>query len=159
LTPKVKARSTEKWKADPPDQGEMQEQDTAEMFAPEPAPAQKPTVPEPFSRRVLQWATNGWRSAASVVAVGLALLLGWHVVNGRHGLSFWEQKRVEDKQLQKDINQLQQENARLRVRVEKLKSDPDEIEHEAREKLRYARQGEVIVDLSNEVKPAASTSR
>jgi cell division protein FtsB len=76
------------------------------------------------------------------------------VVNGRHGLSFWEQKRVEDKLLQKDILQLQDENTRLRVRVEKLKSDPDAIEHEAREKLRYARQGEVIVDLSGERKPA-----
>jgi cell division protein FtsB len=133
----------------------MQEQSTPEMFAPEPAPAHKSPVAAPLSRRMLHWATNGWRSAASAVAVGLALLLGWHVVNGKHGLSFWEQKRVEDKQLQKEIDQLQQENARLRVRVDKLKSDPDEIEHEAREKLRYARQGEVIVDLSNEVKPQA----
>src|SRR5215469_15466112 len=109
----------------------MQDESTPEMFAPEPAP--KLPVTAPLSRRVLQWATNGWRSAASVVAVALALLLGWHVVNGKHGLSVWEQKRVEDKQLQKEINELQQENARLRVRVDKLKSDPDEIEHEARE--------------------------
>jgi cell division protein FtsB len=130
----------------------MQDPSTPEMFAPE--PVQKPPVPAPpLTHRVLHWATTGWRSAASAVAVGLALLLGWHVVNGKHGLSFWEQKRVEDKQLQKEINSLQDENARLRVRVDKLKSDPDEIEHEAREKLRYARQGEVIVDLSNEVKP------
>jgi cell division protein FtsB len=131
----------------------MQEQSTPEMFAPDPEPAQKQPAPPPVPRRVLQWATRAWRSAASVVAVALALLLGWHAVNGKHGLSVWEQKRVEDKQLRKEINQLQQENARLRVRVDKLKSDPDEIEHEAREKLRYARQGEVIVDLSNEVKP------
>ena len=40
-----------------------------------------------------------------------------------------------------------QENARLRVRVEKLKSDPDAIEREAREKLHYARPGEVIYTL------------
>jgi cell division protein FtsB len=132
----------------------MQEESTPEMFVPE--PVQKAPVPAPLSRRILHWATHGWRSAASVVAVGLALLLGWHVVNGKHGLSVWEQKRVEDKQLQKEIDQLQQENARLRVRVDKLKSDPDEIEHEAREKLRYARQGEVIVDLSNEVKPQST---
>jgi cell division protein FtsB len=107
-------------------------------------------------RRALSWARRAWRSAASAVAVMLALLLGWHVVNGKHGLSMWEQKRVEDKQLQKDIGDLQQENARLRVRVNKLKSDPDAIEREAREKLRYAKQGEVIVDLSNEAKPAAA---
>jgi cell division protein FtsB len=122
-----------------------------EMFAPpvEPKPTASPRMPE----RVLDWASRAWRTAGSVVAVALALMLGWHVVNGRHGLSAWEQKRVEDKQLQKEINDLQQENARLRVHVDKLKSDPDEIEHEAREKLRYARQGEVIVDLSSEAKP------
>ena len=105
--------------------------------------------------RALNWARRVWRSAASAVVVGLALLLGWHVVNGKHGLSMWEQKRVEDKQLQKDISDLQQENARLRVRVDKLKSDPDAIEREAREKLRYAKQGEVIVDLSGETRPAS----
>jgi len=126
------------------------------MFAPEPELAPKQPAPAPMPRRVLNWARRVWRSAGSIVAVALALLLGWHVVNGKHGLSVWEQKRVEDKQLQKEINELQQENAHLRVRVDKLKSDPDEIEHEAREKLRYARQGEVIVDLSNEVKPQSS---
>jgi cell division protein FtsB len=130
----------------------MQQTDTPDMFAP---PEQKQPAPEPMSDRALRWAVGAWRSAASVVAVVLALLLGWHVVNGTHGLSVWEQKRVEDKQLQKEIDHLQQENARLRVRVDKLKSDPDEIEHEAREKLRYAKQGEVIVDLSNEAKPQA----
>jgi cell division protein FtsB len=138
----------------------MQEQDTPEMFAPavEPERAQKQPASAPVPLRVVNWARHGWRSAGTVVAVALALLLGWHVVNGKHGLSVWEQKRVEDKQLQKEINQLQRENSALRVRVDKLKSDPDEIEHEAREKLRYARQGEVIVDLSNEVKPQTGQS-
>jgi len=125
------------------------------MFAPPPEPKQPPAPRMP--ERVLNWASRAWRTAGSVVAVALALLLGWHVVNGRHGLSAWEQKRVEDKQLQKQIDDLQQENSRLRVRVDKLKSDPDEIEHEAREKLRYARQGEVIVDLSSEAKPRQQT--
>jgi cell division protein FtsB len=132
----------------------MQEQSiTPETSAPAAPATQAAGVP----RRVLDWATRAWRLAGSVVAVLLALLLGWHVVNGKHGLSVWEQKRVEDKQLQKEIDDLQQENARLRVRVDKLKSDPDAIEREAREKLRYARQGEVIVDLSNEAKPARQT--
>ena len=90
-------------------------------------------------------------------------MLGWHVVNGKHGLSSWEQKRTEDKELQKEIQDLQQENARLRLRVDRLKSDPDAIEHEAREKLRYAKPGEVIVDLSGETPnrlslPASSSS-
>lgn len=133
----------------------MQEQEIPDMFAPPPGadPAQKQPAPAPLAHRALQRSLGAWRTAGSVVAVALALLLGWHVVNGNHGLTVWEQKRVQDKRLQKEIDLLQQENARLRVRVDKLKSDPDEIEHEAREKLRYAKQGEVIVDLSNESKP------
>jgi cell division protein FtsB len=131
----------------------MQEQSNIpEMSAPS-APS-APSAAAAIPRRALDWASRVWRSAGSIVAVLLALMLGWHVVNGKHGLSVWEQKRVEDKQLQQEINELQQENARLRVRVDKLKSDPDAIEHEAREKLRYAKPGEVIVDLSNEAKPA-----
>lgn len=136
----------------------MQEQSTIDEMMPPPVP-RKLSTPEPMPHRALKWALRVWRSAGSVVAVLLALLLGWHVVNGKHGLSVWEQKRVEDKQLQKEIEDLQQENSRLRVRVDKLKSDPDEIEHEAREKLRYAKQGEVIVDLSNEAKPQAGGAR
>jgi cell division protein FtsB len=103
--------------------------------------------PEPMPRRALAWALQAWRPAGTVVAVALALLLGWHVVNGKHGLSVWQQKRVEDRQLQKDIGALQEENARLRQHIERLKSDPDAIEHEAREKLHYAKPGEVIYTL------------
>jgi cell division protein FtsB len=91
-----------------------------------------------------QWA---WRPAGTVVAVALAGLLMWHVINGKHGISVWQQKRAEDHQLQKEITDLEQENAQLRVRIEKLKSDPDAIEHEAREKLHYAKPGEVIYTL------------
>ncbi|MGP8271691.1 MAG: FtsB family cell division protein [Terracidiphilus sp.] len=93
------------------------------------------------------FAQRAWRPAGTVVAVGLAALLMWHVINGKHGLSVWQQKRAEDHQLQRDIRDLEQENAQLRVRIEKLKSDPDAIEHEAREKLHYAKPGEVIYTL------------
>ena len=100
-----------------------------------------------------------WRPAGSVLAVALALLLTWHVINGKHGLSVWQQKRVEDKQLRKEIDSLQQENARLRQRVEKLKTDPHAIEREAREKLHYAKPGEVIYTLPvpspSQVQPSA----
>ena len=101
----------------------------------------------PIPRRALDWSLRIWRPAGTIVAVGLALMLGWHVVNGKHGLSVWQQKRVEDRQLRKEITDLEQENARLRARVEKLKTDPDAIEHEAREKLHYAKPGEVIYAL------------
>ncbi len=73
--------------------------------------------------------------------------MGWGVVNGKHGLSAWQQQRVKDKQLRQDIQELQQENGRLRDHVDRLKSDPNAIEHEAREQLHYAKQGEVIYTL------------
>ncbi len=101
----------------------------------------------PAPRRVLEWMLRSWRPAGTVVAVLLALLLTWHVINGKHGLSVWHQKRAEDRQLRKEIEDLEQENARLHQRVERLKSDPNAIEHEAREKLHYAKPDEVIYTL------------
>ena len=115
------------------------------MTDPKTAPAAAP--PDPMPRRAIDWADKVWRPAGTALAVALALLLGWHVVNGKHGLNVWQQKRVEDRQLQHEINDLEQENAQLRLRIERLKSDPDAIEHEAREKLHYAKPGEVIYTL------------
>ena len=109
--------------------------------------SEKGAVPGPIPKRALDWTLRVWRPAGTVVAVGLALLLTWHVINGKHGLSVWQQKRIEDQQLQREIKDLEQENAQLRERIERLKSDPDAIEHEAREKLHYAKPGEVIYTL------------
>jgi cell division protein FtsB len=116
-----------------------------EMFQPEPAPP----APAPLSahQRALAWTRRAWRPAATVLAVLFALLLMGHVINGKNGLSVWRQKRLEDRELQKQIHDVQQENAHLRQQVDRLKSDPDAIEHEAREKLHYAKPGEVIYAL------------
>jgi cell division protein FtsB len=121
------------------------------------AEASRPEV-EPLRERVIEWALRAWRPAGTAVAVLLALLLTWHVINGRNGLSVWQQKRVEDQQLQKEIKDLQQENAELRNHIERLKSSPDAIEHEAREKLHYAKPGEVIYTLQDQpqAQPAAT---
>jgi len=106
------------------------------------------TSAAPLTNRVLEWTQqHGWRPAGTAVAVALALLLMWHVVNGKNGLTAWHQKRSADKQLQLEIKQLEQENAQLRQHVDKLRSDPDAIEHEARERLHYAKPNEVIVAL------------
>jgi cell division protein FtsB len=105
------------------------------------------TAPPPIPQRIVDWMLRAWRPAGTVVVIALALLLTWHVVNGKHGVSIWQQKRAEDKQLRKEIQTLEQENARLRTRVGRLKSDPDAIEREAREKLHYAKPGEVIYSL------------
>jgi cell division protein FtsB len=112
-------------------------------------PVAKPPSPTPLSARekAVAWSARAWRPAGTVVAVLLAGLVMWHVINGNHGLSVWQQKRAEDHELQKEITDVQQENAQLRKQIDRLKSDPDAIEHEAREKLHYAKPGEVIYSL------------
>jgi cell division protein FtsB len=107
-------------------------------------------VSVPVSRRALEFARRAWRPAATAAVGALALLLIWHVIYGRNGVSVWEQKRVEDRQLRKEIDDLNQENARLRDRVERLKSNPDAIGQVARDQLHYAKPNEVIVTLPPE---------
>ena len=109
--------------------------------------------PVPMPKRTLNFAQRAWRPAASVVAVLLALLLGWHVFNGKNGISAWEQKRAEDRELRKEIDDLNQENARLRNRIQQLQTNPDAIGQVAHEKLHYAKPNEVIVAMPAE-KPA-----
>jgi cell division protein FtsB len=116
-------------------------------------------VAAPIPKRALDWTLRVWRPVGTVVAVALALLLTWHVVNGKHGLSVWLEKRAEDHKLQKEIQDLNQENARLRDHIEKLKTDPEAIEHEAREKLHYAKPGEVIYTLPAQTPAPATTSK
>ena len=98
-------------------------------------------------QRAVEWLQQGWRPAGTVFAVVLALAFAWSVFNGRHGLSTWYGQRSQEKQLKNEIQQLQDENSRIKQHVERLKNDPDAIEHEAREKLHYARPGEVIYSL------------
>ena len=100
--------------------------------------------------RELNFAQRAWRPAGTVVAVGLAGLLMWHVINGKHGLQVWQQKRAEDRALQQEIRNVQQENAQMREQIQRLQSDPDAIEREACEKLHYAKPGEVIVTLPDQ---------
>lgn len=81
---------------------------------------------------------------ATGVAVLAALPIGYHAIFGENGINVYEQRRAESQSIQKKIDDLQLDNSRLQRHVVELKSDPDAIEHEARERLHYARPGEVI---------------
>jgi cell division protein FtsB len=134
-------------------------QDATTQTATKAAAAEK----QPLRRRVEQWAQQAWRPAGTAIAVALILVFGWGVVNGRHGLSSWQKQRMQDKELRKEIQQVEDENARLRNHVDRLKSDPDAIEHEAREQLHYAKPGEVIYTLpaqpQSQQQPAANSTK
>ena len=112
-------------------------------------------VPLSLLGRVQAFARRVWPPAASVLAVGLTLWLVWQVVYEKNGLSAWQQKRAEERQLLKENDDLRQENARLREQIERLKSDPDAIGIVARSTLHYAKPNEVIVTLPPEQKPPA----
>ena len=49
--------------------------------------------------------------------------------------------------LNQQMQELQRENDRLKSHVDRLQSDPNAIEHQAREELHYTRPGEVIYAL------------
>lgn len=97
-----------------------------------------------FLERMAQALFQMRRRIATGAVIVAALVFGYHAIFGENGISIYQQRRAEDRAVQKRIGELQKENARLAEHVQALKSDPDAIEREARERLHYARPGEVI---------------
>jgi cell division protein FtsB len=87
------------------------------------------------------------RRLATGCAMLVAVALGYFAVAGENGITVYKQKRAEDKQLAQQIETLKQENSQLQGHIERLKSDPKEIEHEARDRFHYTKVGEVIYTL------------
>ncbi|MGA8159944.1 MAG: septum formation initiator family protein [Acidobacteriaceae bacterium] len=112
---------------------------------------QQPGIPKRFGL-VLYRMRRRIATAAVIVA---ALFFGYHAIFGENGVNVYEQRRAEDATIHKHIGELRQENAKLQQQVKALKTDPDAIEHEARERLHYARPGEVI--WTEDGPPASST--
>ena len=111
----------------------------------------KEVVTNPNVVRAAGFAYRMRRRIATAAAIVLAVFLGYHVIFGQNGVTAYQQKRVEDKELQKQIQQLQDENGRMKDHVDHLQNDPDAIEHEARERLHYTRPGEVIYTLNDKL--------
>jgi cell division protein FtsB len=89
----------------------------------------------------------GWRKIATGTAALLALAMGYHVIFGQNGITVYQQKRQDTQNLDRQLRSLQRENDLLKGHVERLQSDPNAIEHQAREELHYTRPGEVIYTL------------
>jgi cell division protein FtsB len=94
----------------------------------------------PFAARIYSLR----RRIATVVVTLLATLLFVHVVFGANGMVIYKQKRAEYETLQKQIDQVQQENDRYAQQIQGLKTDEKAIEKEAREQLGYAKPGEYV---------------
>lgn len=119
---------------------------------------QKTTQPRGFAAHIGRvcevFYGNRRRLATGAVAL-LAIMVGYHVVFGKNGLTAYQNKRHDLRDLQSQSQQLEQDNGRLRSHVERLTNNPDAIEHEAREALHYARPGEVIYTMPSDQKAAA----
>ncbi len=94
------------------------------------------------------------RRKLATAGIGVLLcVMGYHVVFGANGLMVYQQKRSEYNQLQQQIQSLQQQNGTMEQQIKAFKTDPKAIEKEARERLHYARPGEVVYTV-----PAAPPS-
>ncbi len=99
------------------------------------------------ARGILRGVYEGRRKIATVGAVVLAAIVGFHVVLGQNGLTAYRNKRQTIRDLDAEMRELEVKNRILRGHVERLGSDPNAIEHEARESLHYTRPGEIIYTL------------
>ena len=90
------------------------------------------------------------RRTGTVAAVFLALAVGYHVIFGQNGLTAYEKKQNDASSLEQEARVLAEENQRLRAHVGRLQNDPEAIEQQAREDLRYTRPGEVIVTMPDQ---------
>ena len=115
-----------------------------------------PTPPGRLARRfsVATAAYGQRRRIATVFAVVIAVLLGYHALFGANGVVAYRAKRSEDHLLAQQLEKIKVENDHLKSHVEHLKTDPDAIEYEAHTRLRYTRPDQVIV-LNNAPSTAA----
>jgi cell division protein FtsB len=97
------------------------------------------------TRPAWSWLAVEWRRLGTAAAVLLIVGLLLHAMFGANGMVIYRQKRAEMQALQSDVDRLQKENNRYVEQIRSLKSDPAAIEKEAREQLRYARPGEVVL--------------
>lgn len=102
--------------------------------------------PGPLQRLWLA-AFAGRRKAATLAAAALALGVAYHVVFGANGLTVYMQKRAETRALKQQTMELERENNEMEEHVDRLRNDPDAIEHQARVDLHYAKPGEVIYTM------------
>lgn len=84
---------------------------------------------------------------ATAGVVGLVCLIGYGAIFGTNGFLAFHRKVTDSQKLDREIQALQQENARREQQIKALKSQPQAIEREARQQLHYARPGEVVYTL------------
>lgn len=94
--------------------------------------------------QIRNWVISHQKRLASIGVGTLAILMAYHVVMAENGIRVYFHKRSENSALKSEIERLRAEHETLSKRVSALKTDPQTIEKEAREQLKYTRPGEVV---------------
>ncbi len=113
-------------------------------------------------RQIRDFLEQRQKRLASAGICLVAILMAYHVFTAENGIKAYFQKRSEHRALQQEVERIKTENADLAKRVKALKSDPQTIEREAREQLKYAKPGEVVFvspDQPAQQPPANATAQ
>lgn len=95
-------------------------------------------------QNLLGWLYRMRHKLATGAVVILVCLIGYGAIFGANGFIAFRRKINDSDQLKREIEALQQDNAHREQHIKALKSQPQAIEKEAREQLRYARPGEIV---------------
>jgi cell division protein FtsB len=87
---------------------------------------------------------------------GFALLLLQDVF-GTHGVLAMRRTQLQAKEVQQEIERLNEENRKLQDRVQHLKSDPATLEGIARDEMHLKRPGEYVFPIQPKPNPATSS--
>jgi cell division protein FtsB len=98
-----------------------------------------------FLRRNMNWFLVG----------GFALLLLQDIF-GTHGVLAMRRTQLQAKEVQQEIERLNEENRKLQSRVQHLKSDPATLEGIARDEMHLKRPGEYVFPIQPKASPSTN---
>src|SRR5215471_807272 len=116
---------------------------------------------KPMSRQQHKGSDTHWlyglrHKLATAAVCALLGLIGYSAIFGNNGFLGFRRKAADSEKLSREIQLLQQDNARRQQEIKSLKADPQAIEKEDREHLRYVRPGEVVYTLPSAPTPEAT---
>jgi cell division protein FtsB len=92
------------------------------------------------------------------LVVGFALLLLQDIF-GTHGVLAMRRTQLQAREVQQEIDRLNEENRKLQNRVQHLKSDPATLEGIARDEMHLKRPGEYVFPIQPKASPSATTQQ
>ena len=118
-------------------------------------PALDPEVKAPAIRFGAQMREFLRRNMNWFLVAGFALLLLQDIF-GTHGVLAMRRTQLQAKEVQQEIERLNEENRKLQNRVQRLKSDPATLEGIARDEMHLKRPGEYVFPIQPKANPSTN---